>query len=476
MRSWLATLWLLPWLAVEARAHDRVWATEGGDKVTRDERRALVGPPLSRVFPNGSAVALEAGRGEVVAFAVVIESDAGSSGVTVTLPALKGPGGALRGGTVAPGQLFDWTSREIELFLVKYLTIRGLSRLTWGDYDERHVPLRFRRPHDAQGVALPGAGWTDRPDHDKDYPDIAVPLDLVPGGFTIPAASSQLVWVDVYVPAGTVPGEYTGTLTVTGGGRTSELPVALAVGNFTLPPKPTAGTLLHIGYGSVNARYFGESFPDAPALVQRSIRLRDRHFMMAHRHRVSLVDANEGAGHFDGGRPREEWRARLDGTLFTRERGYAGPGEGVGNGIFGIGMYGSWEGKGSAAEMWPVNDAWETWFAANSPETERFLFLIDESSDTAQIQEWATWMRENPGPGKALRSMATTDWTVALAEMPALDLPVSTFKVAERRSWEHAARRLPSRWVYNGARPATGSLAMEDDGVALLMWGWAQFK
>ncbi len=106
-------------------------------------------------------------------------------------------------------------------------------------------------------------------------------------------------------------------------------------------------------------------------------------------------------------------------------------------------------------------DAWESWFQASSPATERFLFLIDESSDFPQIETWSKWVDQNPGPGRALRTFVTTSWPEALESAPSLDLAVSTLKVADRRRWENAARRLAPgrRWLYNGARPATGTPA-----------------
>ncbi len=107
--------------------------------------------------------------------------------------------------------VFDWTRRDIELFHVRYLQIRGLSVFGWALYDERHTPKRMRRPHDEFGQA---AGmWTERPDHDQHYPDIAVPLELV-GRFDVPAMRSQSVWCDIYVPRNAPPGRYEGEVVI----------------------------------------------------------------------------------------------------------------------------------------------------------------------------------------------------------------------------------------------------------------------
>jgi hypothetical protein len=51
--------------------------------------------------------------------------------------------------------------------------------------------------------------------------------------------------------------------------------------------------------------------------------------------------------------------------------------------------------------FWNNANAWESWLVANSPATERFVYLIDESSNYAQTQQWADWMKTNPGVARA---------------------------------------------------------------------------
>ena len=52
-------------------------------------------------------------------------------------------------------------------------------------------------------------------------------------------------------------------------------------------------------------------------------------------------------------------------------------------------------------------NAWANWFAQNAPNTEFFLYLIDESSNYAQTENWAQWIKNNPGIGTNVRSFAT---------------------------------------------------------------------
>ncbi len=69
----------------------------------------------------------------------------------------------------------------------------------------------------------------------------------------------------------------------------------------------------------------------------------------------------------------------------------------------------------------------------------------------------------------------------AAEKLPSADFVASLVTVGDTGKWEAAlsGRRIdPSRkfMLYNGRRPATGSFALEDDGVALRQLAWAQYK
>ena len=184
------------------------WANTGEDKVTRDELRLSGSAPVDvrNAVWDGTTIRTFGGRNEVVSFNVIIEAPTGATGVSATFNALAGPGGATIASRATTGDgVFDFTGRNIELFLVRYLQIKGLSRVSYDVYDERHVPTKLRRPWTGQGYG--SGGWLDRPNHDKFYPDIAVPLELVPA-FPIPAGSNQSIWTDIYIPKTAVPGVY----------------------------------------------------------------------------------------------------------------------------------------------------------------------------------------------------------------------------------------------------------------------------
>jgi hypothetical protein len=398
------------------------------------------------------------------------------------MSSLTGPSGVqIRTGSATGAGVYNWVNREIELFYVRYLQIRGLSLLSYETYDERHIPARFRRPHNSSGI---GTGtWADRPDRDKFYPDIGVPIEWV-NTFAVTQGQNQSVWVDVYVPKSATTGIHRGSITIAQNGSTiGTIPVELDVKTFTLPDMPTAKSMLFFGYPDVAQRYTGVQYPNANTTQDVNNRLvRDRHFLLAHRHKISLIDSNSGATVSPGNRPRDEWIPRLSGALFTAANGYDGPGVNTSNNIFSIGTYGTWGWQaGGEAGMRTATDQWETWFATNSPSTERFLYLIDESTNYPQIEQWSAWMLANPGPGRNLKSFATLNLPAAMTNVPSLDIAASWFTVGDTNTWTNAlaaSKANPRKrfYLYNGKRPSNGSFATEDDGVALRELVWAQTK
>ena len=87
------------------------------------------------------------------------------------------------------------------------------------------------------------------------YPDALIPVShpvtgkplagarFVAMPFDLPASQTHGFWVDLYVPAGTKPGEYRGVYRVRSAeGQTVEVPVVLTVWGFELPETPTMKT------------------------------------------------------------------------------------------------------------------------------------------------------------------------------------------------------------------------------------------
>ena len=272
-----------------------IWANEGGDKVTQDELRATNNPNtvLNSVW-DGTGVYLFGARNEVVSFNLVIEAPHSTiTGIDVTISSLIGPDGSSISSRSASGDdVFNFVGRNIELFYVKYLKIEGLSTdlfFSGYSYDERHIPVRFRRPYDQYGEG--SGGWMDRPDHDKYYPDIAVPLELN-SPFNIMGGSSQSIWGDIYIPKTVPSGNYTGKISVKKDGVVyQEVPITINVRNFALPDLPSAKTMLFISLENIGDCYLGEAYPEfGSEAYNKLIGLSNLHFQLAHRHKISLFD------------------------------------------------------------------------------------------------------------------------------------------------------------------------------------------
>ena len=456
------------------------WANDGANKITRQSTPASSNAnAVANSVWKDSRIQIFGAKNEVVSFNLVLEAASqGASNITVTFDHLDGPGGAQITSAPASGNgVFDYSKRDIELFFVRYLKIKGLSRLGYERYDERHIPKRLQRPN-SDGVA--SGSWNDRPDHDQEYPDIAVPLESV-NTFNVAQGQSQSVWSDIYIPKDVPSGLYQGAVTVSEGSNISyTVPVELNVHNFALPDVPYSKTMLNLGTSDISNRYLGVREPEDAKNIGRLQTIRDRHFQMAHRHKIALIDNNYGRVNGPD-QPSEEWIPRLNGQLFSPASGYRGPGTNTGNGIFSIGTFGSasWQNDGEA-EMHKHADSWASWFSQNSSNTEFFLYLIDESKDYGKIQSWANQLKSNERIGSKMASMATLDLTAAMEHSPALQTVVSTMDVGETGAWDnaYASARAQGKnfYMYNGKRPGSGTYMVDDDGVALREVAWGQYK
>ena len=390
-------------------------------------------PAENLLRKSPSPITLSSARQETVAFQVILENT-GPTSVTaaVSLSPLK-----IAGSTSSPV--------SVQLFRAHYLQIKGLSRLSYETYDERHIPLALQRPYTISAGKAIGAGtWTDRPDHDKSYPD---PLPPISNGSSVTVAPnrSQSVWVDLYVPKGTAPGSYTGTLTV----GSISMSVTLGVHALVLPDRPTFRFWAHMDDNNLALRF---------GVNDRAHR--DQVHQLAHEHGFDLSDTKLG----QDAPPPTEWQDRLTGALYTPARGYNGRGQGVGNQTLSIGPYGSWNWTQDQATMLSKATAWRQWLTANAPATKASLYLIDESSNYALIEQLAGWVKPS-----GLTTFATLP-IPAVSNVPSLTAWASWITVG-RTSWTDLVTAAKNRGVsfglYNGKRPAFGSFAIEDEGTAM---------
>ncbi|MBW2112635.1 MAG: DUF4091 domain-containing protein, partial [Deltaproteobacteria bacterium] len=138
---------------------------------------------------------------------------------------------------------------------------------------------------------------------------------------------------------------------------------------------------------------------------------------------------------------------------------------------------------GTEEDMWANTTAWVNWFDQKTfaTPTDYFLYLIDESGDYPQTEQWARWMDSNPGPGRRMMSLATIPLPHAMDHVPHLDIPTSGSGIGITSQWETALENLRKDaskrfFMYNGSRPGSGSFATEDEGIALRELAWGHYK
>lgn len=180
------------------------------------------------------AATLQSAANEYEPFRIIVRAgETALPDVTLKASALSGPKGSI-------------PAKHLTLFREYYLNVSAPS-------------LRSTAP----------TGW---------YPDALIPfVDPITGKdiegakydaapYTIEPASNQGYWIDVYVPKGTAPGEYTGKVTVTSAGKTlTTVPVTLTVWGFDLPET----IAMQSNFGSLGSRLAKKNNlqPNSPELA-----------------------------------------------------------------------------------------------------------------------------------------------------------------------------------------------------------------
>lgn len=414
----------------------RIWAVNDGEKVERD---AVDHPARARNSAwDGSAVRLSGARNEIVAFQVIVEADErGVRELSLRLPELASSADriAYRAPAADPT---DYTGRPIQIFSVNYMLVATPSHASWV-----YVRGSPAQPPDP-------TGWK--------------PVQLVPeharsgrGGLpvSVRAGENQAIWVEIYIDRTRRPGAYRGTIELVADGRRRTLPVHLEVFDFSLPDENSMHAMLF--YSSAQPeRYHGRNLDPA-------------YHRLAHRHRVELVHAYDE-------RTLPAAIGRFSGADYTRERGYEGPGDGVGNVLAPRSFYGPGRDFDDRPTAWARSDAWMTFLRGTLPRAITFLYMPDEPRppEYPRIRALAENIHSNPGPGRALPIFVTSRYVEPLDG--AIDIWCSGPKGfdLDRVAAERARGR--DYWFYNGGRPAGGAITIDAPATDPRAAIWAAFK
>ena len=266
---------------------------------------------------TGQGVTLTAAANEVAAFQLIVTRKAEKlAGLKVEVSDLTGP----EGRTIA-------ARPNAQCFRVWY--VKTLSKLK-----------EITDPEAGEDRTLRPVAW-----HGDACLPLAVPFD---GAFDLPAAdnavpgqTNQAVWVDLFVPKTTPAGTYRGRVKVTAGGATASLPLAVKILPLVLPDEPTWRVELNSYGGLAGMAGVDGKDPKAVEAEYSFYRLAKAHRQMINAlpygqrgtvdaARTPVVGGEGAAVKVTDWSP---WDTRLgpllDGSAFTAEKGYVGPGTGT---------------------------------------------------------------------------------------------------------------------------------------------------
>ena len=294
------------------------------DDIEKPTKDALDIKSSPHIF-DGNTVSLVGAKNEVVAFQLLLQSTAKLEHVHVE---------------VAP--FHSQVEPVCDLFYEHYHLIR-MGNCSWGTgegflpwvnkfYPDALVP--FYNPYSAE--------------HEKIAQDFTLdPLGIGPTRGEPGQGPNQTVWIDVFIPENMPAGAFNSQISVKiGEAAARSFPLRLQVYDFALPNECHVdgfGELYQLG---LDKDRFNEPRPTEAAFKddpEKSWEIYKKYIQMGHAHRF-LPLAREGGGPYplskDGRRDSwhrnaiwsnfEEWNKYygqiLDGSLFTPENGYVGPG------------------------------------------------------------------------------------------------------------------------------------------------------
>jgi hypothetical protein len=430
------------------RAHiTAVWGLNDGEKVERSDRNNPNKNGNSAW--DGKKIRIFGARNEIIAFQVMVESGpSGVRGLTVSLPILRKRNGnaAIIYKEPSPDPSLT-VGRPIGIFTVNYLNVEKATNASWFYPPDLARPAAPKNP----------TGWK--------------PVQLVPenarpgkGGFPldIPPDSNQAVWIEVYINKKLSAGFYDGLITVKDGSETRTLPVELELFDFTLPDENSLQAMIYYE-ASQPELYFGRS--GDPALQMSFHRF-------AHRQRIEFTTAynEESAG---------RTKDIFTGTAFVPDKGYEGPGAGVGNRIIPRTFYGPGKDFANDDDARKYSDSWMTWLDANLPGKTTFIYMPDEPRADAfpAVREYALRIKNNPGPGKRLPVFVTAGYNDKL-DNPGnvIDIWCSFYGSYNIARAETDRSHGHDMWIYNGTRPQGGAPLIDTPATDMRSTMWACFK
>ncbi len=409
----------------------KIWAVNDGEKIYKTD---LTNPNKDKNSVwDGHKVGLVSGMNETIAFQLIVENgNELANNVKVEVkPFVKSDSQGRK----------QYLEEKTEVFVEHYLYI-PYNRIT---------PVAWFFAEGARPVNK--HGWV---------PDALIPVDLVKDISILPG-ENQGFWIDIYVPrSGVSAGDYTSEVVVSVAGEICGIiPVELKVLDIVLTDENPSPNMVFVSN-------LDEYYPGFNGDVLDEFR------KMAHSHRFELVGAPEHTMKFDREKLDRFYERYLrDGdNFYTSRNGYQGSGEGVGDRLFPIGMYGMNVFGESDEEYVSEARKWSRWFESLDWKGTAFIYLIDEPREKHYdfIKDRVSLLRRN---NINLPIFITTSYKEALdgyVDIWSAGQGTDLVKKAEK---EKEGQKFT---FYNGYAPRTPMVVLEGDAVDFRVNQWIKMK
>ncbi|MFO0670504.1 MAG: DUF4091 domain-containing protein [Polyangiaceae bacterium] len=358
---------------------------------------------------------------------------------------------ALPGETLGLQALVDSDAEPVEALTATVRAPAGVA-LSVASYSDWFVPV----PRPSGNEKEPGSlAFTAEAAPPKDAFVGLVADALVPRPLDLPARARGALWIDVRVSESAPAGRYVATLVLVGkGGSVLEQPLTLEIGAAKMP------------YQAAKVAVFYD-----PETLDK--RMRDRAAepslrQVLHAHHVSALPERKRPEDIDLD------LLALKGALYTKERGYDGPGLGVGDDVYTIGAYGSLGDPDDAKLQIVERFVSRIESAGPAPGLELFLYAVDEDCKSRRAQRWLSTFERSPRVTAAKVRVGVTCGEPPTGQAATLVMMPSNRY--DRRAADEARAAGKSVWAYNGIRPHAGAMMLDVPATDLRANAWIAMR